>query len=299
MPAIFIPPARLRASLTSSVGTRNSFAPARRAVTAFCWAPPMGPTLPSARIVPVTATFLRPVRSPGVSSSRIVRVNASPADGPLTRPVSISTFTGKSNFSLRVEVEMPTWARPWQAPCAAARLTTVTGMLLPPRSTVNMTGWPGGRVRTIGPSCSASVTGWPSTAVRVRRCAHDLDDALHRARRPGGDQHVRQADQGAGEEQQHGHDAGDRAGGDERATPARRWHRRGPRRKGFAPLLVHRQSLPCTTPADGRGSLWSKACPLVTAPSGEPRSTDPRTQRPSARPPHSLPWPPPILNLPR
>jgi len=131
MPATFIPPARLRASLTSSVGTRNSFAPARRAVTAFCGAPPMGPTLPSAWIVPVTATFLPPVRSPGVSSSRIVRVNASPADGPLTRPVSIATFTGKSNFSLRVEVEMPTWARPWQPPCAAARLTTVTGMLLP------------------------------------------------------------------------------------------------------------------------------------------------------------------------
>ena len=62
-----------------------SFAPARRAVTAFCFTPPTGPTDPSSLIAPVIATFLPPVRLPGVSWSMIASVNASPADGPLTR----------------------------------------------------------------------------------------------------------------------------------------------------------------------------------------------------------------------
>ena len=46
-----------RASFTSSVGTIMSRAPARRAVTAFCFTPPTRPTDPSSRIVPVIATF--------------------------------------------------------------------------------------------------------------------------------------------------------------------------------------------------------------------------------------------------
>ena len=66
-PTTFMSPARERASLTSSVGTIMSFAPARRAVTAFCFTPPTRPTDPSSPIVPVMATFLPPVRLPGVS----------------------------------------------------------------------------------------------------------------------------------------------------------------------------------------------------------------------------------------
>ena len=41
--------------------------------------PPIAPTLPSRSIVPVTATLVPPSRSPGVSSSISVSVNASPA----------------------------------------------------------------------------------------------------------------------------------------------------------------------------------------------------------------------------
>src|SRR6266508_1514102 len=165
IPTTFMLSARPRASLTSAVGTRNSLAPAFRAVIAFCSAPPIGPTAPSGWMVPVTATFLPPVKSPGVSSSRILSVNARPADGPLTRPVSMLTSTGKSNFSLRVPVEIPIWARPWHGPSGVARLVMVTSELAPSRWTVNVTGSPAEWWRTIGPRSSESVTASPSTAV--------------------------------------------------------------------------------------------------------------------------------------
>ncbi len=70
--------------------------PALRTAAAFWPVPPTGPTVPSGEIVPVTATASPPVSSPGVRSSRMPSVNARPADGPPTSPVSISTSTGKS-----------------------------------------------------------------------------------------------------------------------------------------------------------------------------------------------------------
>jgi len=90
----FMLPAFDRASLYSYDGTSMSLAPARRAVIAFCFTPPTGPTVPSSLIAPVTATFSPPVRLPGVSWSMIASVNASPAYGPLTRCVSMATVNG-------------------------------------------------------------------------------------------------------------------------------------------------------------------------------------------------------------
>ncbi len=63
--------------------------------------------------MPVVATFWPPVSSPGVSASITPSVNARPADGPPTEPESMSTFTGKSNFtSSRVPGAMPISAVP-------------------------------------------------------------------------------------------------------------------------------------------------------------------------------------------
>ncbi|SKW73542.1 Uncharacterised protein [Mycobacteroides abscessus subsp. abscessus] len=42
----------------------------------------MGPTLPSASMVPVPATNFPPSNSPGVSLSITARLNIKPADGP-------------------------------------------------------------------------------------------------------------------------------------------------------------------------------------------------------------------------
>ena len=79
-------PAAICAAAMSAValvgGTRKYLAPAWRTAEAFDCRPPIAPTLPSTSIVPVTATFLPPVRSPGASWSISVSVNASPADGP-------------------------------------------------------------------------------------------------------------------------------------------------------------------------------------------------------------------------
>src|SRR5215510_10556398 len=50
--------------------------------------PPIGPTLPAASIVPVTATCFPWVRSPGDSRSMTPSVQARPADGPITEPES-------------------------------------------------------------------------------------------------------------------------------------------------------------------------------------------------------------------
>ena len=48
--------------------------------------PPPPDPLPSSDIVPVTATFVLPVSSPGVSTSSTLSVKAKPADGPPTVP---------------------------------------------------------------------------------------------------------------------------------------------------------------------------------------------------------------------
>ena len=71
-----------------SAGTMNTFAPAARAATAFCSNAADLADVPVGSIVPVTATRLPPVRSPGVRSSMIASVMASPADGPLMSLVS-------------------------------------------------------------------------------------------------------------------------------------------------------------------------------------------------------------------
>ena len=55
-------PAPRRASATSAFGTIMSCTPFVRAVIAFCSTPPTSPTVPSAAMVPVTATRLPPVR---------------------------------------------------------------------------------------------------------------------------------------------------------------------------------------------------------------------------------------------
>ena len=50
---------------SSSAGARNQSAPASRAPHSFCRMPPIGPTVPSAVIVPVPATVSPPLSSPG------------------------------------------------------------------------------------------------------------------------------------------------------------------------------------------------------------------------------------------
>jgi hypothetical protein len=79
-----------------SAGARKKSAPALRAPTSFCRMPPIGPTVPSSAIVPVPAIRRPPVSSPGVRTSRIARLNISPADGPPTPPVRSVTSTGRS-----------------------------------------------------------------------------------------------------------------------------------------------------------------------------------------------------------
>ena len=64
----------------------------------FCSTPPISPTVPSGEMVPVAATSLPPVRSPGVSSSSRPSVNASPALGPPMRCESIDTSNGSDGY---------------------------------------------------------------------------------------------------------------------------------------------------------------------------------------------------------
>ena len=78
---------------------------------AFCAPPPIGPTVPSRFIVPVTATRWPPVSSPGVSTSSTARVKASPAEGPPTVPESMVTSIGKSAPTMRSSGAMPMMAR--------------------------------------------------------------------------------------------------------------------------------------------------------------------------------------------
>ena len=93
------PPARRAPSMSSSpcaAGTRNTSTPAWATADAFWRRPPIAPTVPSSSIVPVMAMFWPPVSSSGVNSSIKVSVNASPADGPPMRPVSMSSSNGNS-----------------------------------------------------------------------------------------------------------------------------------------------------------------------------------------------------------
>ena len=56
----------------------------------------MGPTSPSAVIVPVPATCLPPLSLPGVILSMIPSANIMPADGPPTSCSRIDTLKGNS-----------------------------------------------------------------------------------------------------------------------------------------------------------------------------------------------------------
>ena len=90
---------RCRAS-PCAAGTMNTSTPACATADAFCRSPPMGPTVPSRSIVPVTAMAPPPVSSPSVSSSISVSVNASPADGPPIEAVSIESSNGSSTAAV-------------------------------------------------------------------------------------------------------------------------------------------------------------------------------------------------------
>ena len=93
---------------------------------AFCAPPPIGPTVPSRFMVPVTATRCPPVSSPGVSTSSTARVKASPAEGPPTVPESMVTSIGKSAPTMRSSGAMPMMARSGSS--AAATVVTSTSM---------------------------------------------------------------------------------------------------------------------------------------------------------------------------
>ena len=83
-PAISL--ALARSASDCPAGTMKWSIPAWRTADTFCGSPPIGPTVPSSWIVPVTATSTPPSRSPSVSSSSSVSVNASPALGPPISP---------------------------------------------------------------------------------------------------------------------------------------------------------------------------------------------------------------------
>ena len=98
----------LAAAAQLSAGVRKYWAPLSRAPTVFISMPPIGPTLPSSSIVPVPATNLPPVRSPGVSLSTMPSANISPALGPPTSASLMSMVNGKV---WSVPAWMPTMAR--------------------------------------------------------------------------------------------------------------------------------------------------------------------------------------------
>ncbi len=75
-------PRTVRASSQFSAGTRNTVAPASWAATSLWVMPPIGPTAPSALMLPVPATNFDPLISPVVSLSMTARLKISPADGP-------------------------------------------------------------------------------------------------------------------------------------------------------------------------------------------------------------------------
>ena len=126
-----------RAIFASPLGTNIILAPEARAVMAFCATPPTGPTIPSGRIDPVTATRRPLVIFSGESSSMIANEKAKPADGPLTRSVSMRISTGNCH-SLIVSANIPNYPMP----SFSANLTE-TGSSSSSRRTINSTISPG------------------------------------------------------------------------------------------------------------------------------------------------------------
>src|SRR5699024_2703416 len=78
------------------LGARKYSAPVSRAPTICCRIPPMGPTAPSAAMVPVPAIACPPVSAPGVSSSQTHRAKIIPALGPPISPTELYTSLGNS-----------------------------------------------------------------------------------------------------------------------------------------------------------------------------------------------------------
>ncbi len=64
--------------------------------------PPIGPTLPSASIVPVPAMILPPVRSSGLILSIIPRASIRPADGPPTFSIGTVNVNGAVGVAVAV-----------------------------------------------------------------------------------------------------------------------------------------------------------------------------------------------------
>lgn len=78
------PASTLLASLQLFSGARKSSAPPSRAPSILCVTPPIGPTEPSSEMVPVPATCLPPLSSPGESLSMTASEKIIPALGPPT-----------------------------------------------------------------------------------------------------------------------------------------------------------------------------------------------------------------------
>lgn len=156
-----------------SSGVRKYRAPASRAPTSFMPMPPIGPTFPLSSIVPVPATNLPPVRSPGVILSTIPSANISPALGP---PTSASLMSISNGNVWSVPAWIPTMAR--SSPSSDLTVLTVTLSLpsgsLPAFSAasatfagtiVKTTSSPGLCLVTISATSGGATTALPSTAL--------------------------------------------------------------------------------------------------------------------------------------
>jgi hypothetical protein len=155
-----------------SAGVRKYSAPAFRAPTVFIPMPPIGPTLPFSSIVPVPATNLPPVRSPGVTLSTMPRENIRPALGPPTSASLMSMVNGKvwsgpawmptiarssspAFFVVMVMSSLPTGSLPAFSAAAASLAGTMV------KTTFSV----GSCLVTSSATSLGSLTGVPSTAL--------------------------------------------------------------------------------------------------------------------------------------
>ena len=139
--------------------------PASRAATTFWTIPPIGPTRPSNPMVPVVATRIPPVNSPGVRTSRMARLRARPAELPPTWPVLTRTLTGRSSASSnRVWGATPRKATEGSSSRDPSRSSTSRG-LDPSTASTSRTTWSPGRCE-LSPTIrsSTSRTGTPARA---------------------------------------------------------------------------------------------------------------------------------------
>ena len=145
-----------------AAGTRNTSTPAWATADAFWRRPPIAPTVPSSSIVPVIAMFWPPVSSPGVSSSIRVSVNASPADGPPMRPVSMSSSNGNSTRCVS-NGRKPTIVRSGSSGADVSSTVTVSSPTSG-RSSLISTVSPGSLSASAAERSSTLLNGAPSTS---------------------------------------------------------------------------------------------------------------------------------------